>query len=54
MGPLPEVLRKRLVFGDPAQLAALKAVEEQLNLCVRCDGDGQIECPECKGSGKKE
>jgi hypothetical protein len=53
---IPEILRKPLIFGDDAQLIALKSLEEQESLCVECDGEGQIttECRECLGSGKKD
>lgn len=51
---LPTVLKKRpLVFGDREVIAALKQVEEDNRLCERCDGEGQVECSECRGSGQQ-
>ncbi len=51
---LPEVLRKRLVFGDDAQYRALKALEEAQAWCDKCDGEGtiQIKCDACDGTGE--
>lgn len=46
----------KLVFGDPAQVMALKAYErEQEKLarrCGTCDGETEINCEECDGTGK--
>lgn len=50
---LPEILRKPLVFGDKAQIQALRSLEEQQKWCEECTGEGQIECPECHGTGEK-
>lgn len=50
---LPEILRKRLVFGDAAQIRALEALEAQERWCKECLGEGSIPCPECKGTGEK-
>lgn len=56
---LPLVLTKPLVFGDEAQINALKLMAEKEDFdevadCGTCDGTGEvtIECEDCDGEGK--
>lgn len=51
---IPAILKERLVFGNDAQLHALKCLEEAEKLCENCNGEGQVECPDCDGSGQKD
>lgn len=52
---LPSILKKRpIIFGDPEVLQALKSLEEKEQWCDSCDGEGMVECSDCRGSGKKD
>lgn len=55
---LPSVLKEPLVFGNSAQINAIKEIERAKEraetLCGECTGEGMIECPECEGSGEKK
>jgi DnaJ-class molecular chaperone len=43
-------LKKPLVFGDKNQIEALRMRDRQ-DLCERCDGEGNLTCPGCGGTG---
>ena len=47
----------RLIFGDAEQLKVIKdyAKDQQrlASICQTCDGEGQIVCEDCGGSGNK-
>lgn len=46
-----------LVFGDKRQIDEVKRFEKDTEraatLCGECEGEGQIICPACTGSGEK-
>lgn len=50
---IPEILRRRLEFGNEAQIRALRALEEQEEWCKKCMGEGSVPCGYCDGTGKK-
>lgn len=57
---IPEVLQKPLVFGDVAQIQALRAMAEAqeydaLPDCDECKGTGEVpvDCTACHGEGKE-
>lgn len=57
MAVIPLILQQRLVFGNDAQYRALKALEEAeesaATNCDDCEGEGQVPCEACHGTGKK-